>query len=662
MAHSRSVRKHSTKQSVDVRYSDRGYAYAQLSRVGEVSGLVGSFTSADRPPLEDIPKGILIHNKDTDCLELSDPEGGRWIPFCSVSMGGVIGLPTDGDFTDGAVIINPSGTVADAVDSINEYLVSSAFIDYASHLGTTDGVTNGVLVEPTFVLGRVSTPATYGSPFYSGGWDTDENRDLTNQGSIIWQLSSGEKITDLQSGSIVVRFYNGASTLLHTETLNLDGSLNTQTSNPNHIVEVNSLEVKVSRIEGFLKVTIPASTLLGSNSGYLRVSITHTIDGTDYSDSDLEFFMDSSSGPSIASQTVTLDSAPVKYLSGVKYATVSGSSNVRLQIGVASNNLFSDTYRADPILVDSSNFGITDFVIPYNSAAASKNGSSPPTAPFVYNENFVYSDIKEISNTAIVNPAQNGSSLQLRFILRDPFNTNNGALFSPTPEILINTYPINSTDLCEYFFDEDYRLESSSSGTLEMLDIHGEDRGSDAWDSSLSLNTRSALQVINGALVYPQIDFSSTVPSPNPDYSSLGTGTGDLTYIRRFKDPVGMARSNGILRIDGLSEATRLSKDILIELRLVGDHEVGNGVQGPGNEGTGWLSLNDSFNVATFLADDGDGCFVNTQGLSAPYFEFTLGGFSTVYAANGAIEVRITYKDPEALNARITRLEITNWT
>lgn len=359
---------------------------------------------------------------------------------------------------------------------------------------------------------------------------------------------------------------------------------------------------------------------------------------------------------------MSLDSSPTKYLSGVKFATISGSSYPEVEIEMVSNNIWSHTYRADPVIVQAADFGIANYTIPYNSSSVTKNGFSPPSSPFKHNEDFTYSEIKQITTTGILNPDEDGNYKQMRFVVRDPFSTVNGSYFSPSPQILINTVGISSTDLYEPFVDENYRLEESSSGTLIMSSISGSGRGADAWDSSESLVTRPGLQVINGRLVYPTQDFLSTDPNVNPDYTGISGSEGDLTYIRRFKDPNDIARSNGVLRIDGLTEADRLAKNILVEIRVVGNHIQDNGVQDIGNEGTGWLSLNDDYNAITFEGDDGDGCFVTTQSLTEPLFEFTLGGFSTAYAANGAIEVRITFKNPAALSKAITRLEITNWT
>lgn len=657
MTHNQKPRRRgSVKQSTEVRYSDRGFPYAEQGN-SEIIGITPSYSTNERPDLKDIPAGVLIHNRDTNCLELSDPDHNRWIQFCSEGTNITLGLPTDGSYEDGAVTINPSGTIADAIDDLNEYLISTSILVLASHLGTTDGSSNGFLVNPTFSIGRIASPTSQGSPFYTNSWDDNTNRDLTNQASLTWQLGSGEKITDLQTGVITATFSGGGG-ILHTETLALDGTLNTQSSLPGGYITVSGLTNKGNRKEGFLSVTVPINTVLAGSSGYLNMNLKHVVGVDVYAHPLIEFFKDSAGNPAVVAQAANLVSAPLKYLSGVKFATISGATKPIIHLSMSGSNVWRDTYRADPLVVNSAPLGIPQYTVGYNANSVTKAGVNPPVAPYVFNQDFVYSENKEVTSTSLTNPDADGNFAAISFTIRDPFNSVTGATFTPSPQILINTLPDTSNDLGEFFVDELYRLETSASG---LSSISGSGRGSFAFDSTLDLNTRPALQVINGALVYPNQDYTSSNPGGNPDYSPLSGGVGDLTYIRQFRDPQGLGRSNGILRIDGLTEADRAAGNILVDIRVVGDHIPGDGTQGPGNLGTGWLSLNTGYNSGTFVGDDGDGCFTTISSAIEPFFEFTLGGFSTIYSENQAIEVRITFKDPAALTKKITRLEIVNW-
>ena len=651
------VRPNTGQQNSDVRYSARGFIYAETSKSGKIVGIVSLGSTSRRPSLREVPEGILYYNTDTDALEISDPANDRWIGVSASTGSTLIGLPTDGSFGDGAVSITESDTIADAVDTINEFLIGCCSVTLASHVGTTDGNTNGILVDPPFTLGRVASPNSSGSPYYANSWDNDTNRDLTNSTSLNWGLASGEQVTDLQSGTISVTFLDGAGSSVHLETLVLDGSLNNQTSSPSGYCSVFDLEGVASVVQGEVSVTIPPISVLSSNSGYLKVRIKHSVGSNTYSQ-EVECFVDSSGDPSIASQSVSLSGVVPKYLSGIKFASISGASRSSLLIQADVDNIWKDAYRADPMLVVSEQFGISNYIVPYNSSSVTKEGVSPPVSPFEHDDNFQYSEEVDITNTAIINPDANGNYSQLSFTVRDPFSSVPGTPIIPL--ILINTYSSMSTDTLELFLDEDYRL-IPNSGTAALSSINSSGRGVLAWDSSQSLAVSGGLQVINGSLIYPQTDFSSYQPTPNPDYSSLPTTLGTEPYIRRFRDSGGASRSNGIFRLDGLTETLRANKNILVEIRVVGPHIPGNGVQGPGNTGTGWLSLNDPYNSGTFKGDDGDGCFVTTGGYSQPLFEFTLGGFSTGFAANKAIEVRITFKNPAAVSEKIIRAEITNW-
>lgn len=654
----RAKKKSGVKASSDVRFSDRGYAYAELGSSREIIGLISSFTTSERPSLADVPPGVLIHNLDTNCLELSDPENNQWIGFCLASQsGGLLGIPTDGTFLDGALPLNPSGSIADAIDEINEYLVNANIIQFASNLGTTNGNSNGFLIEPSFVIGRVASPSGL---YLTNSWDNDTNRDITTATGFVMSLTPGDRITDLHSGTLLVEYYDGSNTLIHSETLSPDNTLLPQVSTPSGFMTISGLVSKGSKKEGGLSIQIPTSVLLAGNSGYLRTEISHTIGVDFYQNPDIEFFRDVAGSPSVLSQSGSLVSSPIKYLSGIKFATISGSTYPVIEFTMSGGDIWSHTYRADPVVFDSSDLGIPDTTISYNASTVTKAGSNPPISPFLRNEDFIYNENKEITLSNIVNPDENGTYKQVRFQTRDPFNTVNGSFFSLTPEVLVNTYGNSSTDNMELFFDENYRLNISDSGIDLLSSISGSGRGAFMFDSTSTLISTSGLQVINGALIYPQNNFSLTDPSTNPDYSSL-SGTGDKVYLRRFRDNTGTYHSNGILRIDGLTEGARVSGHILIDIKVVGDHIPGDGIQGPGNEGTGWLSLNTDYNFATFVGDDGDGCFVTTNGYSEPFFEFTLGGFSTAFANNESVVIRMIFKDPESISTRITRIEVTDW-
>ena len=654
------------RPQADVRiFSRGGYAYGETGKSDQQIGLIPFLTLEQATSLIGrAPDGTPLYITDTQQAVLVDSTNGVLIPLGGglstisgvVTGSGLLGLPDDGSFLDGVLPLNPSGTVATAIDALNEYLLGCGCLELASHLGTTDGNTDGRLQAPTFVQARVSTP-NLASPFLTNSWDNDTNRNLTNINSFTWNLISGESITDLQQGPLEARFYDGSNTLIYSEVLNPDGTVNNQASTPSGILSINNLVELAGKVQGRLDVTVPHSTLLSSNTGYLRVEVDHTVSPNIYSET-VEFFFDSETGPSIIAQGVGFVNSPLKFLSGVKYATISGLIRPQISFSAEALDVWKDTYRVDPLLVNSATIGVPNYSVAYNSVDVTKDGVSPPVAPFEHDDDFAYSGVEEITQTNLINPDEAGIFASVSYTIRDPFYSSTGVAI--TPNILINTYGNVSTDVLELFVDEDYRL-IENSGVSSLGSINGSGRAGLAWDSSQSLVTYSGLQVINGSLIYPQSNFLIYEPSTNPNYTAISGLYSDLVYVRRFRDTLGTARTNGVLYIPGFTEADRLAKNIKVELRVVETHVPGNPLQSPGNFGTGWLSLNDNYNIATFTGDDGDGCYVNTGSFSDPFYEFTLGSFSTAFAANNAIELRVTYKNPIALNKRITRIEIINW-
>jgi len=127
-------RKGSVRQSTDVRYLDRGYPIAIVG-LTDHTGLTPVYTNSSRPAIQETPPNVLIYNSDESRLELSCPASGIWIPITGsgTSSSGVIvgsgnnialGDPTDGSYLDGLLPLSGTMTIADAVDEINEVLVT----------------------------------------------------------------------------------------------------------------------------------------------------------------------------------------------------------------------------------------------------------------------------------------------------------------------------------------------------------------------------------------------------------------------------------------------------------------------------------------------------------------------------------------------------------
>jgi len=180
----RKKRKSSVKQTSDVKFSDRGFAYAQTGTSKESIGLIQEFPELDKPNLIDVPPGIVILNKDTLCLEVSDPANNRWLVYApsgsatitgGLGGAGIIGLPTDGSYVDGAATINPSGSIADAVDSVNEFLSTIS--------GITGSITgSGIFTDTVYYNGTSYAPNT---GLRSDGVNVSIQNRLTVSGSVV---------------------------------------------------------------------------------------------------------------------------------------------------------------------------------------------------------------------------------------------------------------------------------------------------------------------------------------------------------------------------------------------------------------------------------------------------------------------------------------------
>jgi hypothetical protein len=311
--------------STDVKFSGKGFAFAEGGKTRDYLGIIPLIEESEKHPFREYPQlhGVLIYNRTTNCLELSDPENQTWICVSSGTTTTVTGT-------------------------------------FASHLGTTDGSTDGVLASPSFEAGRVATPTTSGNPYYTGTFDDDTNQDITSSDSLLWSLTGGSQLTDLQSGTITVEYSDGSGSTIATEVLTPDGSLNNQVSIPNGYVQITSLQDNLDRIEGYLQIAIPANALL-SGTGYLKIDAVQEVDSVSYPQS-LEFFLDKGNAPSINSQSVSLDVAVVNHLSGLKYAAL-GSS---LQVDLDADDMWKDTYRSDLLQVQGSDLGLGTYLVNYN--------------------------------------------------------------------------------------------------------------------------------------------------------------------------------------------------------------------------------------------------------------------------------------------------------
>jgi hypothetical protein len=262
-----------------------------------------------------------------------------------------------------------------------------------------------------------------------------------------------------------------------------------------------------------------------------------------------------------------------KVLSGVEWLT-SGNS---ITIASACNNLAMKSYRNSNILkIEWSEFGKDDEFFAANRVFS----SIPPNKSSVANINTSLVPIPNFSIGGNGYVSENDNAkLTVRYF--DPHDSES-SIVSSNYNMRIDTYTINngSDSLIENFTGEDYRFTKTvidSNLSNSSVNILG-----GSWVSSTNITNQVggeySLQVAYKKLIYPNKDYSSTIPI-GPDYSSL---TNDRTYYRLFE---GIAPFNGgTITFEGLENALDeiISKDnieVYLHLPGVSSYHFGGGFE-----------------------------------------------------------------------------------
>lgn len=372
------------------------------------------------------------------------------------------------------------------------------------------------------------------------------------------------------------------------------------------------------------EIEITDSTLL--RQGWNEIYITHEGISVPQTSNHLDLFYDTDSGadPSVTTPTVTEDTPVYSYLSGVRFYGTGSSWDV----DVSGNNCFNNVYHASEAPLEFYGWpGLSTTAVRYDDPSV--GGVSP--VPQI-------GESMSISNWDLVQqPGVTDGDAQITVRPRDPYGTYTPAS-STSSGILIFSWGAQSTDLVEYFRDENYRLPAGQYDT-----IPGSITG--LWDSTGNLDgydDGNGLQVYLDELYFPTIDFSSSLPTGNPDYSGLASES-NKTYTRAFRH-LGTNHSNGKLQLGGITKAQLLNREVRVWIKAPTQ--------------TGWLDLTRDYNFATFTGVDDDGCWVNRDIQINDEFEFTLDTFGTENSGYMII-VRVEYPDSSA--PRINHMEVTNW-
>ena len=444
---------------------------------------------------------------------------------------------------------------------------------FASHYNTQDGTTDARVSENiSRTTTRISTPTSEGTPFSTGGW-AGTNQPTTLSTSVTF--STGGDATGFGGNStMTVTVYDAdGTTALESHTTSAI-TANGSYGSGNITITISNYATDTTRFKARPSITVAIGTILtaaGRTGGRYHVEVTHTTDSTTdgsgpYTYTQSDVFIDTNPNtPSISGTTTiaeTSGSVSTKHLSGIEYY-INGSS---FTVDVANiDNLNRNTARTSSNLnVSASNYGIS--TVNHSPFGTGSSNFSNWTNAF------------DNTGTDYQNTAFNISSSNYRFrgtnatasaFPRDPWGTGS-TITSSAASILIDTYGTTSTNLAEYFDDENRRQDSTYNG--------GTSTGN--WTSTNALSSGAAL-VLGGQLLVPDqatltsgasnsnwSAYAPTTGGSNPDYSSLSA---PVSYYRTIVDTAGSNRSSFSVVFTGtfVSNATTdlANEDIKIFIR-----------------------------------------------------------------------------------------------
>jgi hypothetical protein len=390
--------------------------------------------------------------------------------------------------------------------------------------------------------------------------------------------------------------------------------------------------LSVGKFNGFKFYQTWASRLNITNSlffrqGWNEIYITHSglSSGTQTS-TKLNVFLDTDIGPNPVVTTVTAtQKTPVyRYLSGVKYY----DSPSTWDIDFTLQNGFDNAYPSNNSPATLSGWpGMTPTDIVFSDSSVS-GVSNPP----------VVNEVMTVNNWQLIQTAgQMNPDARLTITPKDVYGVYASSL-TPSQNIMVYSMAPVSTPLKEYFRDEVYRLPHGNYTTVPVS-ITGQ------WDSTQSLATYDSgdhLQLFMDDLIFPHQDFTNTLPSGNPNYLLLAAQTNKY-YFRAFKSTT-LSRAQGTLRLTGVSKLQMANKDIRVWIKVPSQ--------------TGWLSLNDGYNYATFTGADNDGCWMDQLSQTNSDFVFGLDRFRTEF---GGYMIIVKIMIPSNSGIVVSHAEILDW-
>lgn len=354
-------------------------------------------------------------------------------------------------------------------------------------------------------------------------------------------------------------------------------------------------------------------------NGYNYVIVRHLSGSFDRILTRFEWIQDSDTTPTTYSgETLTgLTMTGSKYLSGINYYT-GGSALYNIVIKNAYMNTYSTSASA----------------ISHTLTNATASSQSIPSCVSNTSDIIISNKTVTINASRLLNQSISCRTNVLRALSTQ---TSPSSTILTIDNILMDNVSNTSTALVENFNSENYRLYGNSYNTYGSI-------SGGAWDSTQSIqNTgitgyNSGLQVYNGLLVYPSINFSAIVNGPiNFNYSS-GNCTGNRYFYRYFYQSPASPSGNFTINLQG-SNVTFV--DNTNSLSGSASMKVDIKLPGSSSQETGYLDAVKAF--VTNNWNDGDGS--KKSGAYTPIlnsnWQLTT-GTKTSASSNGYVVLRLT--------------------
>ena len=449
--------------------------------------------------------------------------------------------------------------------------------EYVSNFGTSDGTTDATIDNVSTSSRHVAAPTSEGNPYNIGTWAGGDTRNTLRNTSIVYSTNE-EFALDSVSTSLETTIYDAdGTTVLATRTLTTINA-NSDTTVNDIRIQITDFDTDIDRYKANAIVTFDLSSII-PDGGRFSTEIIHHNDSGDYSKTQNNVFYDPDTvTAALSGVSITEDSvSSSKYLSGIRYYDFGDS----FDIGINDiDNINHSSYPTNFIYLDTDNYAITDSNLDGADLTSWNTDYDNTNASYIGNDTIDILNYRAIGSTSIAANAIDWSA--------------GSGVNSPTSLILIDTYVSSSDDDNEDFRDEDRRTSSAFG----------------AWSSTSALASTD-LMVQNDRLMVQQGDWTSYGPTNTADYTASGAAT--QCFFRGLRDD-GIAHSNLILRIGGLTEAQLISGDITIEVSL---------------DNSAWLDCTSDWVGTTGTLPDGEPIRINSDTVQLvggnPGIQITLG-------------------------------------